>query len=83
MAELRNQMHMMEVENERLTLTMREMVESYTTQLELRDENIRRLEQTDFAQQSEVAMLIQKENEALKQENKMMRDKVHIIEQEL
>ena len=29
--ELRNQMHLMEVENERLTVTMREMVESYTT----------------------------------------------------
>ena len=42
--ECRKQIHCLEVENDRLTMTMREMVESYSNQLELRDETIRRLE---------------------------------------
>ena len=41
--ELRHQVHTMDVENQRLTSTMKEMVESYTTQLELRDETIAQL----------------------------------------
>jgi hypothetical protein len=34
-------------------------------------------------QQNEVSMLVYKENEALKQENRMLRDKVTMIDEEL
>ena len=51
---------------------MREMVEDYSRQLEVRDQHIRRLE---AACDGEVAMLAQKEVEVLKQENRMLRDK--------
>jgi len=43
-ADLRRNLHGLEDENEKLKGTMREMVDDYTRQLELRDENIHRLE---------------------------------------
>ena len=49
----------------------------------MRDETIRQLEQGDIARQNEMSLLVYKENEALKQENRMMRDKVTILEEEL
>lgn len=76
-------MHTMDVENQRLTNTMKEMVESYTTQLELRDETIQQMNKSDAVHQSEVTFLVQKENEALKQENRMLRDKLTILEEEI
>ena len=45
---------------------MKEMVEDYTAQLEVRDLALRRLETQDFANRTEVQMMMQRENEALK-----------------
>ena len=45
---------------------MREMVDDYTSQLDARDQAIRRLESNDIIHQNEVSMLVYKENEALK-----------------
>ena len=42
--ELRRDLTNMEIENEKLRSTMREMVDDYTRQLDVRDQNIRRLE---------------------------------------
>ena len=63
--------------------TMREMVEDYSRQLDLRDNTIRELQNRDAQQQTEVSMLVYKENETLKQENRMLRDKVVILEDEI
>jgi len=62
---------------------MREMVDDYTSQLDARDQAIRRLESNDIIQQNEVSMLVYKENEALKQENRMLRDKVNYLDEEM
>ena len=62
---------------------MREMIDDYSRQLDLRDGTIRRLESQEMAQQNELSMLIYKENETLKQENTMLKDKVAILDQEL
>lgn len=62
---------------------MREMVDDYSRQLEVRDVAIRRLESQEVAQQNEMSMLIYKENETLKQENRMLKDKITILDQEL
>ena len=83
MADARNQLQSFEIENERLTATMKEMVDSYTQQLHIRDETIRRLESTDAVHQGEMGLLVARENEALKNENRMMRDKVAILEGEV
>jgi hypothetical protein len=48
-AELRRNLHGLEGENQKLRITMREMVEDYTRQLELRDETIKRLESHSHA----------------------------------
>jgi hypothetical protein len=42
--DLRRDLTNMEIENEKLRSTMREMVDDYTRQLDVRDQNIRRLE---------------------------------------
>ena len=62
---------------------MREMVDDYSRQLEVRDTAIKRLESQDIAQQNEMSLLIYKENETLKQENVMLKDKIMILDQEL
>lgn len=63
---------------------MREMVDDYSRQLDMRDQTIQQLQaQSDVVQQNEVSMLVYKENEALKQENRMLRDKVAILDDEL
>ena len=62
---------------------MKEMVDSYTQQLQIRDEHIRRLESTDAVHAGEMGMLMARENEALKNENRMLRDKVSILEAEV
>lgn len=49
MAEMRKDLAVMEVENERLRATMKDMVENYSQQLQMRDETIRQLEQGDIA----------------------------------
>lgn len=41
---MRRTIHDLEAENEKLRTTMRDMVDDYTRQLELRDESIKRLE---------------------------------------
>ena len=73
----------MELENEKLRATLREMVEDYSRQLDARDQQIQRLESNEMIQQNEVSMLVYKENEALKQENHMLRDKVAILDEEV
>ena len=59
------------------------MVDDYSRQLEVRDTAIKRLESQDIAQQNEMSLLIYKENETLKQENMMLKDKIMILDQEL
>ena len=59
------------------------MVDDYSRQLEVRDTAIKRLESQDIAQQNEMSLLIFKENETLKQENVMLKDKIMILDQEL
>jgi hypothetical protein len=46
---LRRTIHELEAEKESLRNTMRDMVEDYTKQLEIRDENIRKLEEANFS----------------------------------
>ena len=56
------------------------MVDDYSRQLEVRDTAIKRLESQDIAQQNEMSLLIFKENETLKQENVMLKDKIMILD---
>ena len=64
---MRRNLQGLEDENEKLRNTMREMVDDYTRQLELRDETIRNLEKDGMhsmdGQRQEVAMLRDKINE--------------------
>lgn len=62
---------------------MREMVDDYSRQVELRDNTIRHLQNSEAARQQEISMLVYKENETLKHESKMLRDKVQILEEEI
>ena len=63
-ADLRRSLQGLEEENEKLRHTMREMVDDYTRQLELRDETIKSLEKDGLhqmdGQQQEVIMLREK-----------------------
>ena len=61
--DLRKDLTNLEIENEKLRSTMREMVDDYTRQLDVRDQTIRRLESQDQVQQNEMSMLVFKENE--------------------
>lgn len=81
--DLRRDQQSLEIENEKLRATLREMVEDYSRQLDARDQQIQRLESNEMIQQNEVSMLVYKENEALKQENHMLRDKVAILDEEV
>ena len=81
--ELRRKLEQEEEHNENLRHTMREMVDDYSRQIELRDNTIRQLQNSEGARQQEISMLVYKENETLKHENRMLHDKVHILEQEL
>lgn len=78
--DLRKDLTNLEIENEKLRATMREMVDDYTRQLDVRDQTIRRLESQDQIQQNEMSMLVFKENEQLKIENRMLRDKVTLLD---
>ena len=69
----------MEEENDKLRGTMREMVDDYTKQLELRDETIKRLElnqRQDFSKSQQMSSLRQ-ETDVLKQDNQSLRSKVN------
>jgi hypothetical protein len=81
--DLRRDLTNLEIENEKLRATMREMVDDYTRQLDVRDDTIKRLESQEMVHQNEMSMLVYKENEQLKQENRMLRDKVNLLDQEL
>ena len=70
-------------QNENLRDTMRDMVEDYSRQLEIRDNTIRQMQQNEANQQNEMSHLIFKENEALKQENRMLRDKIILLDEEI
>ena len=52
-ADMRHTIIGLEEENDKLRSTMRDMVEDYTKQLELRDENLRRMEINQPARRSE------------------------------
>ena len=64
---MRRNLQGLEDENDRLKNTMREMVDDYTRQLELRDQTIRNLEKEGMSsldgQRQEVVMLREKINE--------------------
>ena len=64
---MRRNLQGLEDENDRLKNTMREMVDDYTRQLELRDQTIRNLEKEGMnsldGQRQEVVMLREKINE--------------------
>ena len=66
-ADMRRNLQGLEEENEKLRNTMREMVDDYTRQLELRDETIRNLEKEGLhsmdGQRQEVTMLREKIND--------------------
>lgn len=68
--ELRRNLSAIENDNDKLKETMREMVDDYTRQLELRDETINRLEST---QPSGAAL--QREISDLQNEVRVLRDK--------
>ena len=70
-------------QNENLRDTMRDMVEDYSRQLEIRDNTIRQMQQNEAVQQNEISHLVYKENEALKQENRMLRDKIILLDEEI
>ena len=52
-ADMRHTIIGLEEENDKLRSTMRDMVEDYTKQLELRDENLRRMEINQPARRSD------------------------------
>ena len=83
-AELKMSLVNVEGENDKLRNTMREMVDDYTRQLELRDDTIRRLEssQAPPVADGQVRMLRQ-EIEDYKQENSMQRGKIMGLTKEL
>ncbi len=75
----------MEEENDKLRGTMREMVDDYTKQLELRDETIKRLEinsRGDFSKSQQMSSLRQ-EADLSKQDNHSLRSKVNQLTRDL
>lgn len=75
----------MEEENDKLRGTMREMVDDYTKQLELRDDTIKRLEinqRGDFSKSTQMSSLRQ-EADLLKQDNHTLRSKVNQLTRDL
>ena len=79
-AELKRQLEAEEGTSQQLRDTMREMVDDYSRQLEMRDQTVQRLE---AEADPEVVMLAHREIEALKQENRMLRDKVGQLDNQL
>ncbi len=68
-----------EEENDKLRGTMREMVDDYTKQLELRDDTIKRQElnsRGDFSKSQQMSSLRQ-EADLMKQDNQSLRSKVN------
>ena len=79
LSDLRRNLESMEVENDKLRATMREMVDDYTRQLELRDETIKRMESglgQAPAQPSGVDLQLRQELDHFREENGILRDKV-------
>jgi len=73
--ELRRNLATVENENSKLKSTMREMVDDYTRQLELRDDNIKRLEQFDGRAMRQDIEDLNHENRTLKEKTgKLSRD---------
>ena len=68
-ADLRRHLSTVETENDKLKTTMREMVDDYTRQLELRDETIKRNE-SSFNQRA-----MSQQIDELSHENRMLKDK--------
>lgn len=79
------QLASLEEENDKLRGTMREMVDDYTKQLELRDDTIKRLElnqRQDFTKSQQMSSLRQ-ECDVLKQDNHSLRSKVNQLTRDL
>ena len=75
----------MEEENDKLRGTMREMVDDYTKQLELRDDTIKRLElnqRQDFSKSQQMSSLRQ-ETDVLRQDNQTLRSQVNQLKRDL
>jgi predicted nucleic acid-binding Zn-ribbon protein len=82
---LKLQLASLEEENDKLRGTMREMVDDYTKQLELRDDTIKRLElnqRQDFTKSQQMSSLRQ-ECDVLKQDNHSLRSKVNQLTRDL
>ncbi len=69
----------MERENGKLREEMHRQVDEFQRQIDLRESDIRglnhRLENSQHFQMSEIQSMLKKENEAYKQENRLLRDK--------
>mmetsp|Transcript_15394 Transcript_15394/g.26017 ORF Transcript_15394/g.26017 Transcript_15394/m.26017 type:complete len:210 (-) Transcript_15394:296-925(-) len=79
-SDLRRNLSSMEDENDKLRSTMREMVDDYTKQLELRDETIKRLEdmkQSQVGQEQYTIQQLRQEMEDYRSENRALKDKVY------
>ena len=75
----------MEEENDKLRGTMREMVDDYTKQLELRDDTIKRLElnqRQDYSKSQQMSSLRQ-ETDVLRQDNQTLRSQVNQLKRDL
>jgi chromosome segregation ATPase len=84
-SDLKLQLASMEEENDKLRGTMREMVDDYTKQLELRDDTIKRMElnqRQDFSKSQQMSQ-IRQETDLLKQENHTLRSKVNQLNRDL
>lgn len=79
--DLRRNVLCLEEENEKLRGTMKEMVDDYTRQLELRDDNIKRLEGAGNNTNFNIISLKQ-EVEDYKHENRMLKEKTSNIQRE-
>jgi len=76
--ELRRNLSAIEDDNDKLKRTMREMVDDYTRQLELRDETIQRLESSQPNSRA-----LKQEIDELQRDNRVLREKVQSLNREL
>jgi len=75
----------LQTENDRIKHESAVMVQNYSRQLESKEETIRSMGQRLEASQGdqEVESIVRRENEAIKQENRMLREKVGDLSRDL
>lgn len=75
----------LQTENERLKHESQVMVQNYVRQLETKEDVIRRLKASfeENHQERQVEVLSRRENDAIKQENRMLRDKIAELSRDL